>query len=35
MFGYAAEEIICQPITRIIPPDRANEEASILDRFGQ
>jgi two-component system, LuxR family, sensor kinase FixL len=33
MFGYAAEEIIGQPITRIIPLDRIEEEASILDRI--
>jgi two-component system, LuxR family, sensor kinase FixL len=33
MFGYAADEIIGQPITRIIPPDRIDEEASILGRI--
>jgi two-component system sensor kinase FixL len=33
MFGYAAEEMIGQPITRIIPLDRIEEEASILDRI--
>ena len=33
MFGYTADEIIGQPITRIIPPDRIDEEASILDRI--
>jgi PAS domain S-box-containing protein len=33
MFGYPAEEIIGQPITRIIPPDRLDEEALILDRI--
>lgn len=32
MFGYGADEIIGQPIIRIIPPDRINEETSILDR---
>ncbi len=32
MFGYPAAEIIGQSITRIIPPDRLAEEASILDR---
>jgi two-component system sensor kinase FixL len=33
MFGFAAGEIIGQSITRIIPPDRIDEEASILDRI--
>jgi two-component system, LuxR family, sensor kinase FixL len=33
MFGYAANEIIGQPITRIIPPDRIAEETSILARI--
>jgi two-component system sensor kinase FixL len=33
MFGYAAHEIIGQSITRIIPPDRLAEEATILDRI--
>ena len=32
MFGYAADEIVGQPITRIIPPNRLEEEAAILDR---
>jgi two-component system, LuxR family, sensor kinase FixL len=32
MFGYAADEIVGQPITRIIPPQRIDEEASILAR---
>lgn len=32
LFGYAAGEIIGQPITRIIPPDRIAEEATILER---
>lgn len=32
MFGYKAEEIVGQPITIIIPPNRIDEEASILDR---
>jgi PAS domain S-box-containing protein len=32
MFGYTAEEIVGQPITHIIPPERADEEALILDR---
>ena len=33
MFGYAADEIVGQPITRIIPPQRIDEEASILARI--
>jgi PAS domain S-box-containing protein len=33
MFGYTAEEIIGQPSTRIIPFDRIDEEASILNRI--
>ncbi len=33
MFGYAADEIIGLPITRIIPPDRITEEAAILDQI--
>ena len=32
MFGYPADEIIGQPITLVIPPDRIDEESSILDR---
>jgi two-component system sensor kinase FixL len=32
MFGYAADEIVGQSITRIIPPNRIDEENSILDR---
>jgi PAS domain S-box-containing protein len=35
MFGYSASEIINQPITRIIPPDRLEEEALILTRVGR
>ena len=30
MFGYIAEEMIGQPILRIIPPDRTGEEEHIL-----
>jgi PAS domain S-box-containing protein len=33
MFGYAAGEILGQSITRIIPPDRIDEEVAILDRI--
>jgi two-component system sensor kinase FixL len=31
-FGYTADEIIGRPITIIIPPDRIDEESSILER---
>ena len=30
LFGYTAEEMIGQPILRLIPPDRHSEEAQIL-----
>jgi two-component system, LuxR family, sensor kinase FixL len=33
MFGYKASEIIGEPITRIIPSDRLEEEASIIERL--
>ena len=33
MFGYSAEEMIGQPITRLLPPDRVDEEAMILERL--
>ncbi|MEP6675614.1 MAG: PAS domain S-box protein [Ferruginibacter sp.] len=33
MFGYTAEEMIGQPITKIIPPDRISEEFDILQRI--
>ena len=33
VFGYTAEEAIGQPITLIIPPDRADEEHSIMERL--
>ncbi len=32
MFGYAADEIVGQPILQIIPPDKMDEEALILGR---
>jgi two-component system sensor kinase FixL len=32
MFGFTADEIVGQPITAIIPPERLDEEALILDR---
>lgn len=30
LFGYAAEEMIGQPITRLLPADRLDEETEIL-----
>jgi PAS domain S-box-containing protein len=30
LFGYAAEEMIGQPITRLLPADRLDEEMEIL-----
>jgi two-component system sensor kinase FixL len=33
MFGYTRHEIIGQPITTIVPPDRLEEEVAILDRI--
>jgi PAS domain S-box-containing protein len=35
MFGYTAEEMIGQPITRLFPPDRLQEEDEILGRIGR
>ncbi len=35
LFGYTAKEIIGRPITTIIPPERAEEEALILGRIRQ
>ena len=32
LFGYTAEDIIGEPITRLIPPDRQDEEVEIIDR---
>jgi PAS domain S-box-containing protein len=32
IFGYAADEIIGKPITLLVPADRRDEEASILER---
>jgi PAS domain S-box-containing protein len=33
LFGYSAAEIVGQPITILIPPDRAHEPPQILDRI--
>ncbi|MCL5279599.1 MAG: MEKHLA domain-containing protein [Planctomycetes bacterium] len=33
LLGYKAEEIIGQPITRLLPPERKDEEAEILRRL--
>ncbi|MBB5623526.1 PAS domain S-box-containing protein [Pedobacter cryoconitis] len=34
-FGYSAEEIIGQPIMKLIPPDREEEEIQILSRLSK
>jgi PAS domain S-box-containing protein len=33
IFGYAAEEVIGKPVTILIPPERLDEESSILERI--
>jgi PAS domain S-box-containing protein len=33
LFGYRAEEAVGQPVTILIPPDRREEEALILERI--
>src|SRR5437868_2236706 len=33
LFGYTAEEVIGKPVTIIFPPDRLNEEDTILQRI--
>lgn len=33
IFGYTAQEAIGQPVTMLMPPDRANEESNILMRI--
>ena len=35
LFGYAAAEMLGQPITLIFPPERISEEAAILERIGR
>jgi PAS domain S-box-containing protein len=33
MFGYTADEMIGQPITKLIPPERIDEEAKIIEQL--
>ncbi len=33
LFGYSAEEMLGQPITRLIPPERHKEESQILGKI--
>jgi PAS domain S-box-containing protein len=35
IFGYTAEEMIGQPINKLLPPDRLDEEAHIIARLQQ
>lgn len=35
LYGYTAEEMTGQPVTRIFPPDHAEEFAAIMDRIRQ
>lgn len=35
LFGYTAEDMIGQPVTRLIPLDRQDEEPSILQRLAR
>jgi PAS domain S-box-containing protein len=35
LLGYGAQEIIGQPVTRLLPDDRLDEEAMILGRLGR
>jgi PAS domain S-box-containing protein len=33
VFGYTAEEVVGQPVVIFMPPDRADEEAGVLERI--
>jgi PAS domain S-box-containing protein len=33
LFGYAAAEVVGRPVTVLIPPDRVNEEMTILEKI--
>jgi PAS domain S-box-containing protein len=33
IFGYSAAEMVNEPVTKIIPPDRLNEEQEIIQRL--
>jgi len=35
LLGYSAKEIIGQPVTRLLPENRLDEEAMILGRIGR
>jgi len=35
LFGFSAEEMIGQPVLRIIPPNRRDEETKILERIAR
>jgi PAS domain S-box-containing protein len=35
LFGYTATEMIGQPVSRLIPPERIDEESDILERITQ
>src|SRR5688572_27514937 len=33
IFGYSADEVVGEPVTLLIPPERHDEEPKILDRI--
>ena len=35
LFGYTAKEMIGQPVLRLIPPERQDEESHILERIAR